>query len=223
MGRDQAKAIAAFFDLDRTLLAVNSGLLWAQHERRQGNISRGQFARAGLWTLLYHLSLVDIAQVYATATRHYRGVTARELERRTRGWFEREIAPQLRPAAARSLQDHRERGHVLVLLTSSSQYEAAAAAECFGLEHWLANHFPLDASGRLLGTYDEPLCYGQGKVVRAERLADERSIDLGRSFFYTDSLSDLPMLERVGEPRVVAPDPRLRREARRRGWRVLDW
>jgi HAD superfamily hydrolase (TIGR01490 family) len=223
MGHDRTGATAAFFDLDRTLLSVNSGLLWAQHERRQGNISRAKFARAGLWTLLYHLSLVDIAQVYATATRHYRGVRAAELDRRTRAWFEREIAPQLRPAAARSLADHRARGHVLVLLTSSSQYEAAAAAETFGLDHWLANHFPLDADGRLLGSYEPPLCSGPGKVMRAERWAGERGIDLARSFFYTDSFSDLPMLERVGEPRVVAPDPRLRREARRRGWPVLAW
>jgi hypothetical protein len=66
-------SVAAFFDLDRTLLSVNSGLEWARYELRQGNISRGQLARAGLWTVLYQLSLADLARVYATATRHQRG------------------------------------------------------------------------------------------------------------------------------------------------------
>jgi HAD superfamily hydrolase (TIGR01490 family) len=216
-------SVAAFFDLDRTLLSMNSGLAWARYELRHGNISRLQLVRAGLWTLLYRLSFADIEQVYRTATRHYRGVPGVEIERRTREWFGREIAGYLRQAAARSLQDHRERGHPLVLLTSSSQYEAAAAAETFGLDHWLANHLPLDEKGCLCGTYAEPLCAGPGKVVWAERFADEQGVDLDHSFFYTDSFSDLPMLERVGEPRVVDPDPRLRREARRRGWPVLEW
>jgi HAD superfamily hydrolase (TIGR01490 family) len=218
-----AGPIAAFFDLDRTLLAINSGLAWARFERRTKSISRAQFVRAGIWTLLYHLSLADIGRVYATATRHYRGVRGSDLDRRTREWFQSEIAGHLRPGAVPGLREHRDRGHLLVLLTSSSQYEAAAASEIFGLDHWIANHFPLDQTGCLLGTYERPLCAGAGKVVRAERFAAEHGIDLDRSFFYTDSLSDLPMLERVGEPRVVAPDPRLRREARRRGWPILAW
>jgi phosphoserine phosphatase len=68
-----------------------------------------------------------------------------------------------------------------------------------------------------------PFCYGPGKVQRAERWAAEHGVELEQSYFYTDSLSDLPMLERVGQPRIVNPDPRLRREANRRGWPILDW
>ena len=67
-----------------------------------------------------------------------------------------------------------------------------------------------------------PVCYGAGKTYWAERFAAAEGLDLARSYFYTDSITDLPVLERVGEPRVVNPDPRLRRAAMRRGWPVLQ-
>ena len=88
-------------------------------------------------------------------------------------------------------------------------YEAAAATEAFGLDDYLANRFPLDDQGRLLGTFERPMCYGKGKVDKAERWAADRDVDLDRCYFYSDSYSDAPMLARVGQPRVVAPDLRL--------------
>lgn len=213
----------AFFDLDRTLIDVNSGLLWAQHERRQGHITRGQMAQAVFWTALYHLAAIDMETAVKRALGHYRGVDAGELDQRTRAWFEREVALRLRPRAADAMAEHRRRGDALVILTNSSSYEARAAAERWGFDDFLANQFPIDASGRLTGAFEPPLCYGRGKVIRAEAWARTRGLDLAGATFYSDSYSDLPMLERVGQPRVVRPDPRLRLAARRRGWRILDW
>jgi len=69
----------------------------------------------------------------------------------------------------------------------------------------------------------DPFCYGEGKVVRAERLAESLGFDLKESIFYSDSYTDLPLLLRVGEPVVVNPDPRLAREAKKRRWRVEAW
>ena len=213
----------AFFDLDRTLIDVNSGLLWAQHERRLGHISRSQMARAVFWTGLYHLAAIDMETAISRALVHYRGVSAEDLDRRTRAWFEREVAIRLRPKARDAMAAHRQRGDVLVILTNSSCYEARAAAERWGFDDYLANEFPTDARGRLTGAFQPPLCYGRGKVSRAEAWAGSRGLSLADSTFYSDSYSDLPMLERVGQPRVVSPDPRLRLAARRRGWNILTW
>ena len=74
--------------------------------------------------------------------------------------------------------------------------------------------------GRLTGAIEPPACYGTGKVVWARRFAAEHGVDLGASYFYTDSISDLPLLEQVGHPVAVNPDPRLRRLATRRGWPI---
>ncbi len=215
--------IGAFFDLDRTLIGVNSGLLWAVSERRAGNISSKQMTQAVFWSALYHLAIVDIETAFGTAARHYRGVRHEELQARTRQWFHREVAHCLRPGAARAIEAHRDQGHALVLLTNSTSFEASVAAETWRFDDYLANRFPLDDDQRLIGTYERPMCYGAGKVELAEGWARERDVDLDRSFFYTDSYSDLPMLERVGQPRVVAPDPRLRLAAWRRNWLGVDW
>jgi len=110
-----------------------------------------------------------------------------------------------------------------VLLTSASAFAARAARDTWELDDFLSNDFPTDESGRLDGSFIAPLCYGAGKVQRARAWAEEHDVDLRRSYFYTDSYSDAPMLRVVGKPRVVSPDPRLSREARQRGWPILQW
>jgi HAD superfamily hydrolase (TIGR01490 family) len=221
--RDTSKTIAAFFDLDRTLLDMNSSTLWAKHELLKRSISLTQFGRVLLWNALYHLSLIDMETAYKAALAHYRGRHYDELENETRAWFSRDVAHHLRAGAPRALREHRERGHVLVLLTSASAFAARAARDTFELDDILSNDFPTDEAGKLDGTFVAPLCYGEGKVQRSRAWAAERGVDLTQSYFYTDSYSDAPMLRVVGHPRVISPDPRLSREARQRGWPILQW
>lgn len=215
--------VAAFFDLDRTLLAVNSGTLWAKHELLSGNITPSQFGRVAVWNVLYHLSLIDIETAFTEAVAHYRGRHYEDLEDETKRWFLREVAHHLRPGASRAIDEHRDQGHRLVLLTSASAFASRVAVATFGLDEYLSNDFPTDEHGKLDGTFHSPLCYGPGKVTRARAWAGERGIDLEDCYFYTDSLTDFPMLEAVGHPRVVAPDPRLKRAALRRRWPIVAW
>jgi HAD superfamily hydrolase (TIGR01490 family) len=222
---DQAekRKTGAFFDLDRTLIGVNSGYLYALYERRHGRIGKRQFLRATFWLGLYHLAVIDMERAFGEAVRHYQGVPSTLLFERTREFFEQEVVTTLQPGAVEALSHHRAQGHALVLLTASSPYMSRLACERWELDDWLCNQFPTDEADRLLGTFEAPMCYGPGKVIRAQHYADTRDIDLDESYFYSDSYSDLPMLERVGHPRVVNPDPRLRREAQRRRWPILDW
>jgi HAD superfamily hydrolase (TIGR01490 family) len=215
--------VAAFFDMDRTLLDMNSSTLWAKHELIKRSISVQQFGRVLLWNALYHLSLIDMETAYAKALDHYRGRSYEELDQETRRWFARDVAHHVRPGAPRALREHREQGHTLVLLTSASAFAARAATDTWQLDDYISNDFPTDASGKLDGSFVAPLCYGDGKVVRARTWAAERGVDLAQSYFYSDSYSDAPMLRAVGNPRVISPDPRLSREARQRGWPVLQW
>ncbi len=216
-------APAAFFDLDRTILDVNSGRLYVRNERRLGRISAWQLAESFFWFAMYHLSLLDVEKAYNRALRHYRGLPSELLRERTADWFGREVVERVQPGAVSAFDWHRRQGHPLVLLTSSSCYLAELFADKAELDDWLANRFVVDGAGLLTGEYESPLCFGPGKVVWAERWAEKRCVELRDSYFYTDSLSDLPMLERVGHPRVVNPDPRLRRTALKRGWPILDW
>ena len=117
--------------------------------------------------------------------------------------------------------DHLKQGHVVSLLTSGTRFSATPLADMLHVPHVLCTDIEV-VDGIITGRHIAPACAGPGKVVHAERFAAEHGVDLARSYFYTDSFSDLPMLERVGCPRVVNPDPRLRALAQERGWRILD-
>jgi HAD superfamily hydrolase (TIGR01490 family) len=215
--------VAAFFDLDGTLLSANSASLWLQRERRHGRVTLRQTLQAVGFIGAYHFGVVDIEDAMREALRTIRGETEENVRTWTREWFEQEVVPRHEARGARAvLEAHRARGHRLVLLTSSSPYESALAGRYFGLDGCLSSRYEV-VDGRFTGEPVLPLCYGAGKVTRAEEFAVREGIDLSRSYFYTDSNTDLPMLERVGRPRVVSPDVRLRWTAWRRGWPVFDW
>jgi len=213
---------AAFFDLDRTLIDVNSAILYARFERKHGRISTKQVLTTIGHSLLYHLNIGSMEKAYAKAIKHFTGMQENDIAAWAKDFFEAEVKSRLQPGAIPVLQEHRRAGHALVMLTSSSCYQADYACQAWGLDHWIANRFPTE-EGRMLGTYQKPLVYGSGKVVYAQAWAQETGVDLSRSYFYTDSYSDLPMLQAVGYPMVVNPDPKLRAHAVKNKWELLDW
>lgn len=217
----QAKT-AAFFDLDRTLIDVNSAILYAQYEKRHGRISTRQVLTTIAHSLLYHLNIGSMEKAYSKALEHYKGVLESDLAGWSKSFFEEQVHQRLQPGALPVLEQHKNAGHILVMLTSSSSFQADYATRAWGLDHWIANRFPVE-EGRMMGTYIKPLCYGAGKVHHAEAWARDSGVDLSRSYFYTDSYSDLPMLQKVGHPMIVNPDPKLRAHAVKNKWSLLDW
>lgn len=213
---------AAFFDLDKTLLTVNSGALWMRRERREGRISRWQVAQASFYLVAYKFGVLDMERAMRKALQTVKGIEEETVRGWTRTWFREEVASHAAPGAWSVIEEHRKRGELLVLLTSSSPYESEIASEHFGLDAFISTRYEI-RDGVFTGELVRPVCYGAGKVVLAERFCRERNLDLEAGTFYSDSLSDLPMFERVRHPRVVHPDPRLKRLAARRRWPVLDW
>jgi HAD superfamily hydrolase (TIGR01490 family) len=214
--------IAAFFDLDGTVLKVNSGALWAKREFGEGRIGFRQYLEAAAYMLAYRVRTIDMESVMRKALLTVKGEREEAVRRRIRKWYVDEVGSQVAEGARRVLRAHAKAGHMLVLLTTNSPYEAEAASEHLGMHAWISSVYET-RDGVLTGEPTLPLCYGEGKVVLATRFAREHGVDLQRSFFYTDSASDMPMLRRVGNPNAVNPDPLLWLYARHRGWPVLDW
>ena len=213
---------AAFFDLDGTLLTVNSANLWVRRERRLGRIRARHVAHAALLLTGYRLGVLDMESALRAALATLRDVEEEEIRKQTQQWWCEEVRPFIAPGAQKVIEAHRSRGDALVLLTSSSKYASEMASADFTLDHFLCQHYEV-REGRFTGQPLRPLCYGPGKVEIAEAWARENGVDLAASSFYSDSSTDVPMLERVGHPFVVHPDPRLRLLARARGWPTLDW
>jgi len=218
-----AGRIAAFFDFDRTLIDINSGTLWMKYERRGGRVTRWQMFVASIFFLRYHLSLIDMEEAMTKALSTIVGVPEDVIGRRTREWYDTDVRPHLVPEGLAVIEQHRAQGHALVLLTTSSPYLSGAVVDDLGLDAAGCTAFEIGDDGCFTGDVVRPICYGSDKIEHAERIAGELDLDVDRSYFYTDSYSDRAMLDRVEHPRVVNPDPRLRRLARRRDWPILDW
>lgn len=213
----------AFFDLDRTLIAANSATLWVRRELRTGHLSRMTAVRAAGWTFLYELGFARVEAALEGAVRSLAGQTESDMEARVAAFYEEEGRALLRPGALRAIERHVAAGDAIALLTSSSNYLGQHFADAVGAPHVLSNRFVVDPEGRFTGEPMRPWCFGAGKVHYAEALAQQLGADLRDCSFYTDSYSDLPVLERVGHPVVVHPDPRLRRAAVARGWPIEVW
>jgi HAD superfamily hydrolase (TIGR01490 family) len=212
---------AAFFDMDKTVLTVDTGMLWMRFLRRRGEITRFELARAVGWAIQYKLALLDMDTLSKRLIADLRGDDEGEMIAKCDAFFAAEVAPRVAGAARTAIEDHRRRGERVVLLTASTPYVAGPLARTLGLDV-LCSRLEV-AAGKFTGRIVEPLCFGAGKIAWAERFAAEHGLDLRASSFYTDSYNDLPMLERVGRPIAVNPDPRLRRHARRRGWPIEIW
>jgi len=219
----------AFFDVDGTLIAESTATLYRRFERRTG-AARPALARRltdGALTLyyyaLYKANRLDIDPVMTRALAVFAGREASDLRAFCARFVAEEVVRRVGPEARSALAQHRARGDATALLSASIEPVVAAIASALGIDHALATTLTADAGGRLTGDFARPACFGAGKLVYAERLCRERGASLAESSFYTDSMSDLPLLERVGAPRPVNPDWLLRREAVRRGWPVVEW
>jgi HAD superfamily hydrolase (TIGR01490 family) len=213
-------AVAAFFDVDGTLLAKNSGPLYMKFLRRRGEIRRRDVVRTLYFYLRYRLNLLDIDRALERSSEWIRGRSEAEIAAHCREWYRDMVRCHLQPEMVRRVHAHRAQGHIVALLSSTTNYLAEPLAEELGIEHLLVSRLVV-RDGRFTGEAHKPICFGDGKLYWARRFAADHGVDLAQSYFYTDSVTDVPVLEIVGNPQVVNPDPLLRRVARQRGWQVM--
>jgi HAD superfamily hydrolase (TIGR01490 family) len=212
---------AAFFDMDNTLLRVETGMSWARFLYARGELSTRMVAKAVYWQALYKLAVLDMDAVFTRLVESLRGDSEAEMIAKCDIWYRRHVAPEVAPAALIAIEEHRRAGDLIVLATGSTQYAARPVARGVGIEHVLSSE--LEVLGGVFTGRPAGFCFGHHKVALAERWAARHGVDLGKSYFYSDSYNDLPMLERVGTAIAVNADARLRRHARRRGWAAPRW
>jgi HAD superfamily hydrolase (TIGR01490 family) len=213
----------AFFDLDKTILSVNSGTLWVRREVALGHLSKRNALRASAWLLRYRLGFASAEGMVEDAVAHLAGTNAAELKHRTERFFEEEVRFTYRPGALKAIASHRASGHRLVMLTSSSNYLSELVAAELQFDGVRCNRLEVDASGAHTGKVVGGICFGPGKLPHAQAEATAAGGSLADAVFYTDSFSDLTVLDAVAQPVAVNPDFRLRRLASRRNWHIVDW
>lgn len=214
--------VAALFDMDRTLVKKDTARLYTRYRRDRGEATWRDALQVGFWAMQYTLGVIDAPGVARKALAEFRGTEESVLVEDCKGWFKEYVLPYVQAKGRAAVERHREEGHVVAIVTGATTYAATPLARELGIDEVVCSELELE-SGRLTGRIIEPLCYGVGKLEKAKQLAKRRDFDLAESTFYSDSITDLPLLEAVRYPQVVNPDARLRRAARQRGWTIHEW
>jgi HAD superfamily hydrolase (TIGR01490 family) len=208
--------------MDRTLIAGNSGVSFMRYSLRRKKTTRWKVVKSILDYWLYRFDLLDMKKAYKDSLRPLIGVREEDFRQFCWEWFEQEVKGLIYPEAREFVELHMAQGEAVAIISNSTTYNVQPLAQCLGISHVLATQLEV-RDGLFTGNYVEPLCFRHGKIFWAERLARQLGGDLEGSTFYTDSITDLPLLERVKDPRIVNPDPRLRILARKRGWPIQDF
>jgi HAD superfamily hydrolase (TIGR01490 family) len=214
---------AAFFDLDKTLMAGSSGMQFARVATNQGIVSRRQLARWGAEHLRYRLrGTTDerTVEVLKIARELIKGVPARTIARMEPEVMA-EILPRVFPQMLAEVYTHQDAGRPTFIVSAAGNDIVESLARVLGMEGGIGTRYEVDAEGNFSGRLDGPFVYGPGKVEAMEAFAAAHEIDLAASYAYSDSLSDLPMLRAVGNPVAVNPDPPLAQIAKEENWQTL--
>jgi HAD superfamily hydrolase (TIGR01490 family) len=220
---DGAARAAAFFDLDRTLMAGSSGLPYARAAHRAGWLSSKTMLRWGLDHLRFRLRGADeesTARILAEAREVLTGVELKEVTRMTPDVLVA-ILPRIYPEMLAEVHSHQDAGRATVIVSAAGSGIVETLARVLDMDAGIGTPYAVGEDGRFNGELDGPFMYGRGKEEAIERFAAEHGVDLASSWAYSDSASDLPMLRAVGNPVAVNPDDALARVAREEGWRVM--
>lgn len=214
---------AAFFDLDGTLIRGSINIPLARAAFAAGLVRRRDLARDLLGNAVFMLvgASDDRAEgVRERILRDVAGHPASDVEGLADHFLDDAVASMDEVMVAR-IREHHEAGHDTVLVSASPVEIVERFARSAGMTAGLGTRAARDDGGCYTGALEGPFCYAEGKVPAMRALAEERGYDLASSYAYSDSVSDLPMMEAVGERVAVNPDAGLRRHAVRRDWSLL--
>jgi HAD superfamily hydrolase (TIGR01490 family) len=215
---------AAFFDLDKTIISRSSSLALSRPMFRAGMVTRGQLLRSAYAQLVYALVGADekkMERLKEGMLQLTQGWDRAEVERLVRDVIVDVIDPYVYQEALDLMALHRQERRRIYIVSSSPEEVVRPLARHFGVSGVIATRARIE-DGRYTGELAF-YCTGQGKADAIRELAERVGIDLEGSYAYSDSITDMPMLEEVGHPVAVNPDKDLRKEAEERGWDIRDF
>jgi HAD superfamily hydrolase (TIGR01490 family) len=213
------------FDLDDTLLPLDSDHAWGEFVVRQGWVDATEFARHNdAFYAQYKAGTLDIHAYIEFATRPWRDRPADEMQA-AHARFMAEVITPLHSAAVQLVRHHQAQGDLVAIVTATNEFVTAPIAQAFGVRHLLAVELERGPAGNITGRIDGTPSFREGKTVRTQQwLASlgHRLQDFERISVYSDSANDLPLLELASDPVATNPSAPLEAIARERGWRILQ-
>ncbi len=216
----------ALFDLDYTLLPLDSDYAWGQFTVSLGWRDAESHTRANdAFYEQYKAGTLDIVEYirFATSALREHGMATSDLAHER--FMAEVIRPAIRPEALELVRAHQAAGDAVIIVTATNEFVTRPIAEAFGVSELIAIELERDGEGHLTGAIRGTPSFREGKVARVEQWLASRGLSwaaVDHSTFYSDSINDLPLLEKVHEPVATNPDPRLLPIATERGWRILN-
>lgn len=216
----------AMFDLDHTLLPLDSDYSWGRFTAGLGWVDRAEFDRQNeKFFRDYRAGTLDIDAYVAFATAAFLAQGQSAAEAAHARYLQDIIAPEIHPQAVELVQNHKKQGATTIVITATNEFVASPVARLFGPDLVMAVELQRDAAtGWFKGLVHGVPSFREGKVQRIESWLAQQGLAWGDvdSSFYSDSINDLPLLERVNNPVATNSDDTLRAIAQNRGWRILD-
>ena len=213
------------FDLDNTLLAGDSDYEWGQFLIDRGVLDRVHYeARNKAFYEDYKAGRLDIYAFLSFSLRPLATHSRAQLDAWHAEYMETRIRPMITPAARALVNRHMQDADLIAIITATNSFITAPIARAFGVQHLIATE-PEQTDGRFTGEVAGTPCFREGKIARLEQFLEHHGTRLDcltSSRFYSDSLNDLPLLEKVQHPVAVDPDPTLRAHAEAHGWPIIS-
>lgn len=212
----------SIFDLDNTLLAGDSDYLWGQYLSEQGIVDGNIYEQENQrFYDEYKQGQLDIFEFLRFSLRPLAEHPMEQLLEWREQFMTGKIEPIMLPAAQQLVDEHRERGNTLMIITATNSFVTAPIAEAFGIPYLLATE-PEMRDNRFTGEVTGTPCFQQGKVERLQNWLTDNNESLADSWFYSDSHNDLPLLQQVTHPVAVDPDDVLEHHARSAAWSIIS-
>ncbi|PTQ67250.1 HAD family phosphatase [Pseudomonas sp. GV071] len=212
----------ALFDLDNTLLAGDSDHAWGDYLCERGILDGVAYkTRNDAFYQDYLAGKLNITDYLNFSLEILGRTEMAQLDQWHREFMRDCVEPIITPKALALLDQHRAAGDKLLIITATNRFVTGPIAARLGVDTLLATECEM-VDGRYTGRTTDVPCFKEGKVTRLNRWLAETGLSLDDSYFYSDSMNDLPLLEKVANPFAVDPDPTLRAEAERRGWPVIS-
>jgi HAD superfamily hydrolase (TIGR01490 family) len=214
------------FDLDHTLLPLDSDYAWGQFVVAQGWVDADEFGRGNdLFRAQYEIGILNIDDFVEFSTRAWRDKSPAELEQAHAKFMRSIIEPALHWSALDLVQRHQTQGDLTALVTATNEFVTAPIAQRLGIEHLIALKLERDSAGQVNGKIDGVPSFRDGKVARVHQWLQNLNLHLShfeKIFVYSDSINDLPLLSMATDPVATNPAPSLQAVALQKGWRVVQ-
>ena len=218
-GGEEGDHIAAFFDLDRTLIDDFSAKKFVQSRVLSGKTSATELLSQFATILLYAIGNRDFEILTRLSAIGIKGIKEKEFSDLGKQVYKKHLEHTIYPESRELIKSHLEKGHRVVIISAATIYQIKPIAKALGIKDVYCTEMEV-VKGKFTGKISE-MCWGEGKANAARKFSKENDIDLAKSYFYTDSFDDYPLLDIVGNPYATNPDNRLSQIAYENGWPIL--